>query len=170
MMIFSKSIALILALALSACGFTPMYAEKPNSVTVTEHFDHIEIAPIADRLGQKVHNGLLDQITPYGASSSPRYKLLVTLSEDLQGFGFREDESITRQNFRLNAHYELRNIDTMSLMTQGDVSSNMAFDVVQSDFANHSAFEDARSRTAEQVVATLVLRLGSYFQTLPDGS
>ena len=170
MTMFLKSIALLLSLSLAACGFKPMYATGANTPAVTTHFDQIEIAPIADRLGQKIHNGLLDQLTPYGAAQTSRYRLVVTLAENLQGFGFREDESITRQNFRLSAHYELVDIETGTALTKGDVSSNMAFDVVQSDFANHSAFEDARSRTAEQVVATLVLRLGSFFQTRPDPS
>lgn len=170
MMGYKKIIGLTLALSLSACGFKPMYAEGPSNTVISQELSSIAIAPIPERLGQQIHNGLMDQLNPYGAPSAPQFMLVVSLDENLQGFGFRHDESITRQNFRLNAHYRLLNADTQAVMTEGEVTSNMAFDVVQSDFANHTAFEDARNRTADQIIATLVLRLGSFFHSQPNPS
>ena len=148
---------------LSACGFQPLYGENPVSAPAIEALANIEIAPIPDRLGQIVKNHLEDKLTPLGPSAAPRYVLEVTLTKEIEGFGFRPDESITRENLRLEAAYRLIRSDNNQPVLEGSARSNMAYDVVRSDFANLSAREDAERRTAEQLVNIITNRLSLYF-------
>ena len=54
------------ALILTGCGFQPLYGAKSGakqSASVTT-MAAIDVAPITDRAGQVLRNGLLDRITP----------------------------------------------------------------------------------------------------------
>ncbi len=148
---------------LTACGFQPLYGENPVSAPAAEHLSRITVAPIADRIGQIVKNHLEDTLTPRGPSSAPLYVLEVTLAEEIDGFGFRRDESITRENLRLEATYRLLRSDNNQPVLVGNARSNMAYDIVRSDFANLSAREDAERRTAEQLVHIIANRLSLHF-------
>lgn len=158
------SLAMLAALLLAGCGFTPMYATPRDGGGLVEKFSVVEVAPIADRVGQVVRNGLMDRLTPDGPPGAPLYRLEVTLGETREGFGFRPDEAITRENLRLDATYRLvRTIDQENVL-EGSARSNLAYDIVQSDFANFSARQDAERRTAEQVINIIVVRLGLFLQ------
>ncbi len=155
----------LIALLLAGCGFTPMYAVPEEGGGLVEKFSAIQVEPIADRVGQVVRNGLMDRLTPHGPPGAPLYRLQVTLGETREGFGFRPDEAITRENLRLKATYRLVRTEDDKLVLEGSARSNLAYDIVQSDFANFSARQDARRRTAEQVINIIVVRLGLYLQS-----
>lgn len=155
----------LVVLLVAGCGFTPMYAVPEEGGGLVEKFSAIQVEPIADRVGQVVRNGLMDRLTPAGPPGAPLYRLQVTLGEIREGFGFRPDEAITRENLRLNATYRLVRTADDKLVLQGSARSNLAYDIVQSDFANFSARQDARRRTAEQVVNIIVVRLGLFLQS-----
>lgn len=162
---FRISLGIVLALALGGCGFAPMYASNPDGTGLVEQFSAVQVAPIVDRVGQVVRNGLIDRLNPRGPPGAPLYRLEVTLDEGIEGFGFRPDEAITRENLRLNAVYRLIRIEGAELVLEGSAHSNLAYDIVQSDFANFSAKQDARRRTAEQVINIIVVRLGLFLQS-----
>ncbi len=92
------------------------------------------------------------------------------LSEETEGFGIRSDESVTRVNYRLEAFYRLTSATDGRLLTEGTARSNMAYDVVTSDFANFSAEQDAQQRTADQIATIIVNRLGLFFRSESDGT
>jgi LPS-assembly lipoprotein len=152
-------------LTLSACGFTPMYAENSAGEGVPEDFASISIAPIQDRIGQVVRNHLLDRINPYGQPAVPQYVLRVSLQESVEGFGFRSDEAVTRESFTLTAVYQLVEQSSGDVVLQDELRAVQAYDVVQSDFANFSTQQDAEARTAQQVADLLTARLGLYFKS-----
>lgn len=159
----------LLAISLGACGFQPMYASGPAggaaNVAVQDALAEVAVAPIPERLGQVVQNTLLDSISPYGAPAAPTYRLEVVLESDREGFGFRPDEAITREKFRLSANYRLVRIEGGEEVLSGHARSNLTYDIVQSDFANFSAQQDAEKRTAKQLVNTIVTRLGLFFRS-----
>lgn len=158
-------LGLALVLVLAGCGFTPMYAASGDGTGLVDQFSTVRVAPIPDRVGQVVQNGLMDRLNPYGPPGAPLYRLEVTLAEAVEGFGFRPDEAITRENLRLDATYRLVRTEDAKLVLEGKVHSNLAYDIVQSDFANFSAKQDAQRRTAEQVINIIVVRLGLYLKS-----
>ena len=166
-MTFFKTILVsILSLTLlSACGFQPMYSENTSSQPLADEFATISIGPIEERLGQVVRNHLLDRINPMGEPAVPEYLLRVSLDQSLEGYGFRSDEAITRESMTLTAIYQLVEQSSGKVVLQDEVRAIQAYDVVQSDFANFSAQQDAENRTALRVAEMLVTRLGLYFKS-----
>lgn len=160
---------IIFLTGLSACGFQPMLADTGASDSIRRELASIEVGPMPDRLGQIVRNGLVSRLNPGSGERTSTYRLEVALAEEREGFGFREDESITRLNYQLQALYRLRDVSTGEILTEGTVRSNMAYDVVQSDFANFSADQDAQLRTADQIVGIIATRLALYFKSAEDG-
>ncbi len=160
---------MVVTFTMAACGFTPLYQQQDNGQNaLLATFDRIEIAPIPNRIGQILRNDLLDHLTPRGENGDSKYRLIVNLNEQRQGFGFRDDNSVTRENLRLEASFQLIDLDSKQPVYEGNASSNMTYDLVSSDFANLSAYQDALIRTAEQISNTIVTRLGFYFKNKQD--
>lgn len=166
-MTFTRTLlAQMLALfILSGCGFTPMYAENQAGDGLSETFSKVAIAPIADRIGQVVQNHLQDRMNPYGQPAAPDYLLRVTLNQALEGYGFRSDDSVTRESLTLTATYQLVDQKSGEVVLSDEVRAIQAYDVVQSDFANFSTRQDAEARTALQIAELLTARLGLYFKS-----
>lgn len=150
-------------LLLVGCGFQPLYGERAGGVQVRQAFGGIAVAPIADRVGQLVHNQLIDSLTPRGAPRSPVYELTVVLEQTKEGVAFQRDEQATRFNVSLEATFVLREIATGEVVTSGNTRSVAAFNIVRSEFANITAESDALRRAARQVADSIALRLGVHF-------
>ena len=152
---------------LSACGFKPMYGENGASPALQDTFSRIQIAPIPERTGQVIRNHLLDSINPYGGSGAPDYILSVVLEQAIEAYGFRSDESTTRESLTLEAMFQLVNTETGDVVFEDLVRSVQSYDIVQSDFANFSTRQDAEARTALQVSDLITARLGMFFKSRP---
>ena len=63
------------AAALVGCGFQPLHSR--NAGGSAARLAEIRIMPIADRIGQQLHNLLLDKLTPMGPPAVARYVLRV---------------------------------------------------------------------------------------------
>ncbi len=152
-------------LLLSGCGFKPMYGENSAGEGLTQDFSTVAIAQIDDRIGQIVRNHLLDRMNPYGEPSAPDYLLQIALDKALEGYGFRSDESVTRESLTLTAVYRLVDQASGKVVLEDEVRAIQAYDVVQSDFANFSAQQDAEARTAERIAEMLAARIGLFFKS-----
>lgn len=165
-----KNLSLIISVLMvtSSCGYQPLYGTKSNETNVLSEFSTIEVSKIPGKLGQQLQFNLQDKLAPYGLNVNPKYVLTVSLSSAVTGFGFRQDESITRQNLKMTAQYQLVSLDSKQPVLTGNANANMTYDVVQSDFSNLSAREDAERRTGEQIINTIVTRLGFFLKTSQD--
>ena len=161
-----KTITVLLAALwlLSACGFKPLYATSSTEPDVQDAFAAIEVGIIEGRIGQMVRNHLLDSLNPYGSSSASQYILSVVLEEKTEGYGFRSDDAVTRESYTLIADLQMIDQSTGDVVFEESISTVQAYEVVQSDFANFSAQEDARLRTVKRVSELITLRLGMFFK------
>ncbi len=160
--------ALVLLAGLTACGFRPLYGPQGGYNASLAELASVRIPPIPDRLGQVLHNTLLDRLTPRGAPPNPRYRLGVNMVKRKEGLAFEKDESVTRFNLTVSATYQLTEIATGNVLTTGSARSVAAFNVVQSKFANISAETDAERRAARAVGEDIWIRLGIYFSQVID--
>ena len=151
------------ALALSACGFRPMYGQRADAPAIAQELAAVEVAEISDRLGQLVRTAITDRITPGGGPANPRYTLQVRVLEEREDVGIRPDASITRANYRLSATFDLVEIASDTVLITGTTWSQTAFDVVQQDFATVSAELAAQRRLADEVADEITTRLAIYF-------
>lgn len=160
---------MVLLAGLTACGFRPLYGPQGGYDASLAELASVRILPIPDRIGQVLHNSLLDRLTPGGAPLNPRYRLGVSMVKQKEGLAFEKDESVTRINLTLSATYQLTEIATGNIVTAGSARSVAAFSVVRSEFANISAEADAERRAARAVGEDIWIRLGVYFSQVIDG-
>ncbi|MDA1132740.1 MAG: LPS assembly lipoprotein LptE [Proteobacteria bacterium] len=154
-------------LAVSACGFRPLYGigggGEPNPDVVAE-LGAIEIELGPDRLDQVVYSDLLDRISPFGPPSAPRYRLDLTLRQSKQGVALERDATVTRFNLTLVAAYVLADVASGETLTAGSVRAVAAYNVLRSELANVVAERDARDRAARNVADEINARLAVYFR------
>src|SRR3546814_16610625 len=63
-------------------------------------------------------------------SASPRYRLVVRLDDDIQGFGVRTDDTITRERRTLRARYQLVEIGKGTVVLDATDGSDAGIDGV----------------------------------------
>ncbi len=148
-----------LVLALSACGFRPLYGDG-STAGLPSGLRSIEVAPIPERLGQLVRDGLQRQLVP---GAAPQYQLVVTLEQRIEGFGIRQDESVTRERVSLLANYVLNDATTGAPVFESQARSDAAVDKVSSEYATITAERAASQRNVDQVVRQISVRLAQYF-------
>ena len=149
----------------AACGFQPLYGKRGEQSGTRAELSQIEIVVIEGRLGQQVRNYLLDRISPLGNPSSPRYILNVNLSVSKQELGIQPDATTTRAKLILFASYRLAQKQSGKQLFEGTTQAANSFTIVQSDFANLIAENDAIDRAAQMVSDSIRARLALFFAT-----
>ncbi len=155
--------AALLMLCLAACGFRPLYADGAGG-QVSTAMRGIQVAPIPDRTGQLVRDGLERHFTARG---TPAYQLVVTLEESIEGFGIRQDESTTRERVSLVARYLLIDLATNKPVVEDLARSDVGVDRVGSEYATIVAERAASRRNADQLVQQITNRLAQHFRKTP---
>jgi len=152
-----KRLALLLALALPACGLHPLYAGGSGGPVATT-LDRVEVAPIEGKAGWLVSTALRDRLT---ASGTPLYRLDIRLDDRISGLGVRRDNSVSRERRTLRARYQLVNVADGTVLLDATAGSDAGIDVVGSEYATIAAENTALERLsgiiADQIVARVAL-------------
>jgi LPS-assembly lipoprotein len=155
---------MILPLALSACGFRPLYGSYGADPGGQRVFASIYVAPIElERAGYELRNSLIDILEASGEPQNAIYQLNVKLKENSEGIALNSTGSTTRYNYTLTAQYELIDARKGVVMISGDESTLSAYNVVTSPYATLVAQHDAQKRAATDIAERLRLDLGVYF-------
>ena len=161
-----RLLALVLCLALAACGLTPMYAGG-SSGAVAGGLGTVHVAPIPERAGWLVRNALVDRLG--GESGDPSYRLEVDLDDDLTAFGIRGDSAVTRERRTLRARYRLVDLKTGEVVLDATAGSDAGIDIVSSEYATVAAEQTAQERLAGVVADQMVARLALFMsRTKPE--
>ena len=156
-----RRITPFLAFMLASCGLHPLYGGG-SSGTVATTLRSVQVGVIDDtRVGWLVRNKLIDRLGESG-SASVRYRLDVTLDDNITGFGIRGDRAVTRERRTLRARYQLVDLATGSVVLDATSGSDAGIDVVSSEYATVAAEQTAAERLAEIVADQIVARLGVY--------
>ncbi len=165
-----RATALAACLAiLGGCGFQPLYGQRDRG-SVAAELAAVKISLIENRIGQQLHNFLLDRLNPKGKPATAIYDLTIELEESKEDLGIRKDATATRANLTLRAEYELRRAATEEILVEGSIRSVTSYNIVDSDFANLSAESDARERAVREISEAIKIRLGIYFSAAPGGA
>lgn len=149
---------LLLAAALSGCGLRPLYSGGSNGA-VAQSLRDIEVAPIEGKAGWLVRNALRDRLAAVDGTA-PRYRLVVRLDDDIEGFGVRTNNAVTRERRTLRARYQL--VDTGEggkVVLDATAGSDAGIDVVSSEYATIAAEDSALERLAQTVADQIIARL-----------
>lgn len=147
------------SLVLSACGLQPLYSGGSKGA-VASVLGSVAVDPIEGKNGWLMRNALNDRL---GASngSTQQYRLVVKLDDQIEGFGVRADDTVTRERRTLRARYQLVNLSTGATVLDATAKSDAGIDVVSSEYATiaaeNTALENLTNEVAEQIVTRLSL-------------
>lgn len=164
---FSHTTVAAVTLVLAACGFAPIYSGG-GGANIQSGLASIEIEPISDRVGQRLHNHLLDGLNPYGRPRKPLFVLQVRLSEFKQELAVRKTELATRANLGFRAAFSLfHRDDRSSSVFSGSSRVVSSYNILNSDYATLIAERDARERAVRELSTEIINRLAAFI-TLQD--
>jgi LPS-assembly lipoprotein len=152
-------------LAISGCGYRPVYGER-SAATMGDSqrtsLATIKVLGIADRRGQILRNLLLDRMTPQGEPPTPRYLLAVTTTEARRFTASRPDGTATRADLIVTARYSLRDA-TSDLVVFSERSEGLAtYNLLTARFASVASEDEARRRAVEQIADQMALQIALF--------
>jgi len=155
-----RSAVLSLAiLLLSACGLHSLYGGGAAG-PVSGLLRSVEVAPIAGQQGWLVRTKLIDRLGESG-SDQPRYRLDVTLDDNITSYGLRADRAATQERRSLRARYQLVDLANGAVLLDATAGSDASIDVVSSEYATvaaeQTALENLSGIVADQIVARLAV-------------
>jgi LPS-assembly lipoprotein len=152
-------------LALSGCGYRPVYGEQRAAVAgdgARTNLGSVKILGIAERRGQLLRNYLLDRMTPRGEPATPRYILSVTTSEGRRITSTRPDGTGTRADLVIAARFTLRDA-TSDLVVFSERSESVAtYNLLTARYASVSSEDEARRRAVELVADQIALQVALF--------
>jgi len=153
-------------ITLAGCGFQPLYGHK-GAINASNELASIRISPIKDRIGQELHNHLLDLFNPHGRPAHPQYILNVDLKLSTTNITVSKEAIATRVNYQLNAKFLLSDTKNGKRVYGGLDQVITGYNILSSNFSTKSAELDARSRAARQAAFNIQTQIASFFKTNP---
>lgn len=154
--------------ALGGCGFKPLYGSRTpdgaatGNVGIDRQLAGIRVEPIANRLGQQVHNALRDGFNPLGQPAASTHRLSINLVVRTYGALARSDLSATRRNVEITAFYRLT--DSAGNQVLSDSSqANTGYDEFDDPLNDLTANEHAQERAALQLAEMIKTRVAAFF-------
>ncbi len=144
--------ALLSLVAVSACGFAPVYAPG-NAASALRGATAFEAPDTV--AGFRLRARLEDRL---GRSSAPQYNLRVDLDIGEDSVAITPEGDITRVTLPGAARYALTNSDGI-LRTSGQVNSFTSYSTTGTTVATGAAANDARDRLAIILADLIVTRL-----------
>lgn len=150
-------------LLVGGCGFRPLYGRKTLG-EVDAELARIKIGIIPERVGQQLHNYLLDRINRKGRPAEPAYLLSVEISIDKERLALLPDKTATRAKLAFTAEFKLQDIVTEQTLVKNFARSVTSYNIVTSAISTRTAELDAIDRAAQAVSEEIRILLALYFQ------
>jgi len=163
----SRHSALAVLLLLAGCGLKPLYGGGAGPVA--QSLRSVAIAPIEGRAGWLVRNALEDRLGAQPGAQI-RYRLEITLDDDITGFGIRSDDAVTRERRTLRARYRLVDAALGTVMLDATAGSDAGIDAVGSEYATVAAEQTALERLAKEIADQIVTRVALYVSRSNGGA
>ncbi|HVI87428.1 MAG TPA: LPS assembly lipoprotein LptE [Dongiaceae bacterium] len=156
------------SLTLSACGFHPMYGDPKATGSAggatSGKLAEVEIEPIADRIGQQLHNRLRDRMTPAGQPDKPNYRLQVSLAQT-DAVVSNGDGNVRHNSLSVTATYWLSPADNDKSYLMDRINSrvSVSYDTLDDPYNDIATRQDAQLRAVDQLADMITTRVSAYF-------
>lgn len=154
-------------LAVSGCGFQPLYGRSQQAVSAAE-LDAVQLPVIPDREGQILRNYLQESFNPDGRRAETRYHLGVELKRLNQSLGVRRDGTATRFNLTLEAIITLVPVGTDKVVFHGRAVTTVSYNNLEERFATVAAEQDAIRRAAKSLAGNIASRVAVFLKSRKD--
>ena len=156
-----RLLPLIIAISLlTACGLQPLYSAGSQGA-VSTLLGAVSVEPIEGKNGWLMRNALNDRLTAGGATAT-RYKLTIKLDDQIEGFGIRADDTVTRERRTLRARYQLIDLESGKTVLDATAGSDAGIDVVSSEYATIAGENTALENLTQEVAEQIVTRISIY--------
>lgn len=160
---FVGGLCSVAALALSGCGFRPLYGSSgvSGSPQVLAAMAQMRIRPIADRSGQRLRQILNEQVHTNGPAEQQRYDLEIQLNKQVVELGVRPDSTTSRANLVMNATYSVYEGGARLF---GDTSQAIvSYNILDDQFATVASQAAAEDRALRQLGDDIKTRIAVFF-------
>ena len=160
-------IVLALPGLLAGCGWTPLYANRATEPANAD-LRAIRVAPIPERVGQRLEIALRGSLNPDGIPTRQRYVLNTTLKVSLADLGIETQGLATRGEVDVVATVVLKRLETGKVLLTNTIRVSDSFDIGANGYANVVAQDDARTRSVEELRQEIIARLTMFMQRRHD--
>ena len=161
-------------LALSACGFQPLYAGKAEQGVLagdelSGSLSTVFVDTIPGVHGQMLRSRLMDMITPNGNPEKPLFRLSVKLPKpDMTELGIQMDNFATRRTLTYNATYTLKTYPAGKSVMSDKASATGSYNIIVSPYATEVAERALKKRLIEMLGNDIAMRIAVYLRNHPD--
>jgi LPS-assembly lipoprotein len=156
-------LALAWSLALSGCGWAPLYAD-PQSGPASSELRAIRVDPIPERAGQRLEMALRNSLNPTGEPTPARYRLATSLSVSLSDLGLISQGTATLGRVDLFATYHLIDLKSGTVLQTNTVHTQNAFALDPNQYSTVVGENDAGLRGVVELDREIVTRLTLFLQ------
>jgi LPS-assembly lipoprotein len=152
--------AALTGLALSACGFTPLYATQGLAPGLSA----IEVKVPHGRLAYLLSESLDDDLNRDRGKPAV-YRLDLTVTSSAFARGLNLDETAAYYEDHVTVGYRLIEIATGRVLKASSEPVEVTYDATDLPYAGIAAQEDAQKRAADEAAQRIRTDLGVYFTT-----
>jgi LPS-assembly lipoprotein len=149
--------AVLSTLALSACGFTPLYGQQG----VIGGLGAIEVVAAEGRAGYLLREQLEDALAR-NPSVLPSHRLTYTVKENRYARGVRVDNVANRYELNMKVDWKLVDATTGSEVRKGQTTAVVTYDSADQPYAAIAAQQDGQERAAAEVARKIQLDLAAW--------
>ncbi len=157
------TIVIALLLALSGCGWTPLYAD-PQSGPASAELRAIHVDPIPERIGQRLELALRNSLNPTGIPTKERYRLQTSMRYSLAALGLIAAGTSTIGRVDLVATYKLIDLKSNAVLLTNTVHSQNSFVLNPNQYSTVVGENDAAVRSVVELNEEIVTRLTLFLQ------
>jgi LPS-assembly lipoprotein len=163
---FGCVLGLMLGLGLSGlggCGWAPLYADLATGPADAE-LRAIRVAPVPERIGQRLALALRESLNPAGEPTRQRYILRTTLQVTRLDLGIQTQGLGTRGRLDVYAGFILSDSTSGTQLLTGGSHVAESFDILANLYSDTVAEDDARTRAVEELRRDIASRLTLFLQ------
>ncbi|HTZ36603.1 MAG TPA: LPS assembly lipoprotein LptE [Stellaceae bacterium] len=152
------------AAALAGCGgWEPLYAD-PSTGPASADLRAIKVAPIPERIGQRLEMALRNSLNPGNEATVPRFLLRVSLGTSIADLGIQSQGLGTRGEVSVTASYRLTDMSNGNELQSASMHVTDSFDIQANGYSTVVAQDDAYRRAVEELRREIVVRLTLFMQ------
>ena len=166
----SQRLVVVLLLAVSGCGFHPLYGNKTSAIDPSLHdnFARVHISPIDNRNGLVMYNALELRMQNGASTLEPLYRLQITLQQNMAGINYQKNATASGGETTMAANWQLLDYHTGQRLAYGVFSSVDSVNYLGPRYASVAAEQDAWERSANDIADMITDRVAVYLSKHPQ--
>jgi LPS-assembly lipoprotein len=157
------TLALGASVALSGCGWAPLYAD-PEAEPASEELRAVQVDPILERIGQRLEIALRYSFNPTGVPTRAHYRLRTTLVTYLSNLGIQSQGLATLGKLDVYATYFLVDMQSGNNLLVNTLHVANTFDLNPNQYSTVVGADDVAVRSVAELDQEITTRLTLFFQ------